>query len=181
MGGGGGQVTKRVDTEEGKWKGWNWRTDGDIMVNGALFVASGEGVEVKYEKAYSVEPKSAVLIDQLTMHAGALGVGGRFVKFQFLFSLLFSSLYFFIFVLTFSFSFSFSLFCFYFWSILMMSLDYFNYHYGPLEFGNFRKCRLNRACFGWASFKKIESRGPKLSFRLAMMPCSSISDSFSHS
>ncbi|XP_050243219.1 probable pectate lyase 12 [Quercus robur] len=71
------EVTKRVDTEEGKWKGWNWRTDGDIMVNGAIFVASGQGVEVKYEKAYSVEPKSAVLIDQLTMHAGALGVGGR--------------------------------------------------------------------------------------------------------
>lgn len=43
------------------------------MVNGAYFVASGEGVEVKYEKAYSVEPKSAVLIDQLTMNAGVLG------------------------------------------------------------------------------------------------------------
>lgn len=49
------------------------------MVNGAFFVASGEGVEVKYEKAYSVEPKSAVLIDQIVMHAGVLGVGGRFV------------------------------------------------------------------------------------------------------
>lgn len=49
------------------------------MVNGAFFVASGEGVEVKYEKAYSVEPKSAVLIDQLIMHAGVLGVGGRLI------------------------------------------------------------------------------------------------------
>ncbi|KAM5559707.1 putative pectate lyase 12 [Rosa sericea] len=71
------EVTKRVDTEEGSWKGWNWRSEGDIMVNGAFFVASGAGVEIKYEKAYSVEPKSAVLIDQLIMHAGALGVGGR--------------------------------------------------------------------------------------------------------
>ena len=44
------------------------------MVNGAFFVASGEGVEVKYEKAYSVEPKSADHIDMITMHSGVLGV-----------------------------------------------------------------------------------------------------------
>ncbi|OIV92169.1 hypothetical protein TanjilG_30810 [Lupinus angustifolius] len=68
------EVTKRVDTEEGMWKGWNWRSEGDIMVNGAFFVASGEEVEVKYEKAYSVEPKSADRISILTMSAGVLGV-----------------------------------------------------------------------------------------------------------
>ncbi|KAF7818669.1 putative pectate lyase 12 [Senna tora] len=68
------EVTKRVDTEEGKWKGWNWRSEGDILVNGAFFVASGEGFEVKYEKAYSIEPKSAEHIDLLIMHAGVLGV-----------------------------------------------------------------------------------------------------------
>ncbi|KAA8516585.1 hypothetical protein F0562_016909 [Nyssa sinensis] len=67
------EVTKRVETGEDKWRGWNWRSEGDIMVNGAFFVASGEGVEVKYEKAYSVEPKSASFIDQLTTHAGVLG------------------------------------------------------------------------------------------------------------
>ncbi|KAL5538407.1 hypothetical protein UlMin_044126 [Ulmus minor] len=71
------EVTKRVETGEGEWKSWNWRSEGDLMVNGAYFVASGEGVEVKYEKAYSVEPKSAVLIDMLTLHAGPLGVGAR--------------------------------------------------------------------------------------------------------
>lgn len=47
------------------------------MVNGAFFVASGAGVEVKYERAFSVEPKSAELIEQLTWHSGVLGVGGR--------------------------------------------------------------------------------------------------------
>ncbi|KAI3687835.1 hypothetical protein L1987_81538 [Smallanthus sonchifolius] len=67
------EVTKRVDTSEEHWKGWNWRSEGDILVNGAFFVASGEGLELKYEKAYSVEPKSAGLIDQLTMNAGVLG------------------------------------------------------------------------------------------------------------
>ncbi|XP_051130454.1 probable pectate lyase 12 [Andrographis paniculata] len=67
------EVTKRVDTAEEKWRGWNWRSDGDVLVNGAFFVASGQGVEVKYEKAYSVEPKSAEYIDQLTLNAGVLG------------------------------------------------------------------------------------------------------------
>ncbi|KAF9680228.1 hypothetical protein SADUNF_Sadunf06G0099500 [Salix dunnii] len=71
------EVTKRVDTAEDEWRGWNWRSEGDILVNGAFFVASGAELEVKYEKAYSVEPKSAVLIDLLIMHSGVLGVGGR--------------------------------------------------------------------------------------------------------
>lgn len=70
---GGRQVTKRVDSDEQKWRNWNWRSDGDILVNGAYFVSSGEGLEVKYEKAYSVEPKSATFIDQLTMNAGVFG------------------------------------------------------------------------------------------------------------
>ncbi|KAG6437314.1 hypothetical protein SASPL_102228 [Salvia splendens] len=39
------EVTKRVDTAEGDWRGWNWRSEGDIMANGAYFVASGQGVE----------------------------------------------------------------------------------------------------------------------------------------
>ncbi|XP_022023793.1 probable pectate lyase 12 isoform X1 [Helianthus annuus] len=67
------KVTKRVETAQEHWKGWNWRSEGDILMNGAFFVASGEGLELKYEKAYSVEPKSAALIDQLTMNAGVLG------------------------------------------------------------------------------------------------------------
>lgn len=71
------EITKRVDTAEDKWRNWNWRSEGDIMVNGAYFVASGDEVEVKYEKAYSVEPKSASYIDQLTMNAGVFGSRGH--------------------------------------------------------------------------------------------------------
>ncbi|CAF2111424.1 hypothetical protein HID58_082113 [Brassica napus] len=71
------EVTKRVETPDGDWKGWNWRSEGDILVNGAFFVASGEGAEMRYEKAYSVDPKSAAFIDQITFHCGVLGVGGR--------------------------------------------------------------------------------------------------------
>ncbi|PON98649.1 Pectate lyase [Trema orientale] len=67
------EVTKRVDTDEGEWTGWNWRTEGDIMVNGAFFVPSGAGLSTQYAKASSVEPKSAALIDQLTSTAGVFG------------------------------------------------------------------------------------------------------------
>nr|CAD1836034.1 unnamed protein product [Ananas comosus var. bracteatus] len=49
-------VTKRVDTEESAWTGWNWRTEGDMMVNGAFFVPSGEGLEAIYAKASSLDP-----------------------------------------------------------------------------------------------------------------------------
>ena len=69
-----------MDTDEGQWTNWNWRTDGDIMVNGAFFVPSGVGLSAQYAKASSVEPKAAGLIDQLTMHAGVLG-GPRYTPF----------------------------------------------------------------------------------------------------
>ena len=68
-----------METEEGEWGGWNWRTEGDMMVNGAFFVPSGEGMEAIYEKASSIDPKSAALVDQLTMGAGVLG-GPRYVR-----------------------------------------------------------------------------------------------------
>ncbi|KAG6475021.1 hypothetical protein ZIOFF_064238 [Zingiber officinale] len=68
-------VTKRVDTAESQWSGWNWRTEGDVLVNGAFFVPSGEGLDAMYAKAESLDPKSATLIDQLTMGAGVLGGG----------------------------------------------------------------------------------------------------------
>ncbi|XP_057734242.1 probable pectate lyase 18 [Arachis stenosperma] len=67
------EVTKRVDTNEGEWSDWNWRTDGDIMVNGAFFVPSGGGMSAQYAEASSVQPKSAVQIDQLTMYSGVFG------------------------------------------------------------------------------------------------------------
>lgn len=72
------QVTKRVDTDEVEWAGWNWRTDGDMLVNGAFFVPSGEGLSTQYAKASSVEPRSAELIDLLTMNAGVIG-GPRYM------------------------------------------------------------------------------------------------------
>ncbi|XP_004494082.1 probable pectate lyase 12 [Cicer arietinum] len=67
------EVTKRVETEQSQWKGWNWRSEGDILINGAFFITSGQSLEIKYEKAFSVEPQSADRILLLTMNAGVLG------------------------------------------------------------------------------------------------------------
>ncbi|KAK9158619.1 hypothetical protein Scep_005193 [Stephania cephalantha] len=67
------EVTKRVDTADRAWANWDWSSTGDILVNGAFFVPSGPGAGAKYSKAYSVEPKSAGLIDRLTMNAGVFG------------------------------------------------------------------------------------------------------------
>ncbi|KAL7583915.1 hypothetical protein Lser_V15G44414 [Lactuca serriola] len=67
------EVTKRVEASEKKWVGWNWRTDGDLMENGAFFVPSGDAFSTMYAKATSTDPKSAFLVDQLTMNAGVFG------------------------------------------------------------------------------------------------------------
>ncbi|KAJ9553692.1 hypothetical protein OSB04_017737 [Centaurea solstitialis] len=66
------EVTKRMEAKDDEWKRWNWRTEGDLMVNGAFFVPSGAEMSTLYDKDSSVPPMSANLINQLTMHAGAL-------------------------------------------------------------------------------------------------------------
>lgn len=77
-------MTKRVDTNEGEWNDWNWRTDGDEMVNGAFFVPSGGGLSAQYAEATSVQAKSAGQIDQLTMYSGVFGDPRYFSLFQLL-------------------------------------------------------------------------------------------------
>lgn len=95
-----------METEEEHWRDWNWRSEGDIMVNGAYFVASGEGLEAKYEKAFSVEPKSVSFIDQLTMNAGVLGSRFAFLHFLSFSFFLFLSLFLFPFTFLFLFFFA---------------------------------------------------------------------------
>ncbi|KAL8090349.1 hypothetical protein AgCh_039717 [Apium graveolens] len=67
------EVTKRLDADQGDWAGWDWRSDGDQMVNGAYFVPSGQGLNDLYTKDSGAEPKSAAMIDRLTSAAGVLG------------------------------------------------------------------------------------------------------------
>ncbi|XP_021750323.1 probable pectate lyase 18 [Chenopodium quinoa] len=67
------EVTRRVESGDKNWASWNWRSEGDIMLNGAFFVPSGNGLTSQYTKASSIAPKSAAAIDQITMYAGAFG------------------------------------------------------------------------------------------------------------
>ncbi|KAL1834885.1 hypothetical protein ACET3Z_004536 [Daucus carota] len=64
------EVTKRL--EVGEWKHWNWRSEGDLMLNGAYFIASGTGSGASYARASSLGAKSASVIGSITSGAGAL-------------------------------------------------------------------------------------------------------------
>ncbi|CAN4100543.1 unnamed protein product [Withania somnifera] len=66
------QVTKREISPESEWKHWNWRTDGDLMLNGAFFVQSGAGASSNYAKASSLSAMSSSLISSIVSDAGAL-------------------------------------------------------------------------------------------------------------
>ncbi|CAJ2670299.1 unnamed protein product [Trifolium pratense] len=66
------EVTKRVDTGEGVWRGWNWRSEGDLLLNGAFFTPSGAGAGASYARASSLGAKSSSLVGTLTSGAGVL-------------------------------------------------------------------------------------------------------------
>ncbi|CAN4099259.1 unnamed protein product [Withania somnifera] len=68
----GKEVTKREISPESEWKHWNWRTDGDLMLNGAFFVQSGAGASSNYAKASSLSAKPSSLISSIVSDAGAL-------------------------------------------------------------------------------------------------------------
>ncbi|XP_059660235.1 probable pectate lyase 8 [Cornus florida] len=66
------EVTKRVELDNGGWKHWNWRSEGDMMLNGAYFTPSGAGAAASYARASSLGAKSSSLVGSLTSGAGAL-------------------------------------------------------------------------------------------------------------
>lgn len=67
------EVTKHEDAPEGEWKKWNWRSEGDLMLNGAFFTLSGAGASSNYAKASSLSARPSSLIGSITMGAGTLG------------------------------------------------------------------------------------------------------------
>ena len=66
------QVTKRVETAASQWKGWNWRSEGDMMLNGAYFTPSGAGASASYARASSLGAKSSAMVASITSGSGAL-------------------------------------------------------------------------------------------------------------
>lgn len=66
------QVTKRVGAGKGEWNQWNWRSQGDLLLNGAYFTSSGAGASSSYARASSLAAKSSSLVGMLTYSSGAL-------------------------------------------------------------------------------------------------------------
>jgi pectate lyase len=66
------QVTKRVDSGASMWKGWNWRSEGDLFLNGAFFTPSGSGASSSYARASSLGAKPSSMVAQITSGAGTL-------------------------------------------------------------------------------------------------------------
>ncbi|XP_010671109.3 probable pectate lyase 5 isoform X2 [Beta vulgaris subsp. vulgaris] len=66
------EVTKRENASEKEWKKWNWRSEGDLFLNGAKFVNSGNESSLLYAKAMSLSARPASLVASMTKKAGVL-------------------------------------------------------------------------------------------------------------
>ncbi|CAF2269603.1 unnamed protein product [Brassica napus] len=67
------EVTKRVETDASEWQKWNWRSEGDLLLNGAFFKASGAEASASYGRASSLAAKPSSMVHTITSTAGALG------------------------------------------------------------------------------------------------------------
>ncbi|KAK8582912.1 hypothetical protein V6N13_069678 [Hibiscus sabdariffa] len=66
------EVTKREAAPRTGWKTWNWRSSGDLMLNGAFFTQSGTIASSNYAKASSLSARPSTLVGSLTSGAGAM-------------------------------------------------------------------------------------------------------------
>ncbi|KAK4773865.1 hypothetical protein SAY87_028884 [Trapa incisa] len=67
------QVTKREYSPESVWKNWLWRSEGDLMMNGAYFVPSGSPkASFPFSKADMISAKPGTYVTRLTRFSGAL-------------------------------------------------------------------------------------------------------------
>ncbi|KAF5190952.1 Pectate lyase [Thalictrum thalictroides] len=65
------EVTKHEDAPESEWKNWNWRSEGDLMLNGAFFTTSGT-LSGSYAKAASFSARPSSIVGSITISAGVL-------------------------------------------------------------------------------------------------------------
>ncbi|MGD7340679.1 hypothetical protein ACQCRO_27635, partial [Ralstonia pseudosolanacearum] len=67
------EVTKRPDATPEQWKHWTWRSEGDLMMNGAFFLDSGNpSIDHNYSKQDMISAKPAAFVTRLTRFSGAL-------------------------------------------------------------------------------------------------------------
>lgn len=66
------EVTKRMFVPESIWRKWTWRSEGDLLLNGAYFRQSGNPHWAKTYKGYPLIPAlPAKNVPHLTKFAGA--------------------------------------------------------------------------------------------------------------
>ncbi|KAL7163949.1 hypothetical protein ACSBR2_039956 [Camellia fascicularis] len=67
------QVTKRETTQD-VWCKWQWRSEGDLMMNGAFFLESGKPLDEKpFTRQQMIKAKPGSYVTRLTRFAGPLG------------------------------------------------------------------------------------------------------------
>ncbi|KAJ9152547.1 hypothetical protein P3X46_026104 [Hevea brasiliensis] len=67
------EVTKRDYATEAEWKNWIWRSEGDMFMNGAFFVQSGQPhMKTKKDRKYMIKAKPGAYATRMTRFAGAL-------------------------------------------------------------------------------------------------------------
>ncbi|KAK4779945.1 hypothetical protein SAY87_016051 [Trapa incisa] len=67
------EVTKREYATKSEWKNWLWRSEGDLMMNKAFFVPSGNPrAAIPFSRADVISAKPGTFVTRLTRFAGAL-------------------------------------------------------------------------------------------------------------
>ncbi|KAG2261382.1 hypothetical protein Bca52824_068461 [Brassica carinata] len=64
-------VTKHEDAPESEWRGWNWRSEGDMLLNGAYFRQSGAELHRHMQELLACARPSS-LVGSITTTAGTL-------------------------------------------------------------------------------------------------------------
>jgi len=67
------EVTKRDYATEDVWKQWTWRSEGDLMQNGAFFRESGSPNTKSFHRKDFIKAKPGTWVRRLTRFAGPLG------------------------------------------------------------------------------------------------------------
>ncbi|GKV22434.1 hypothetical protein SLEP1_g32308 [Rubroshorea leprosula] len=67
------EVTKRDYASQQEWANWPWRSEGDMMVNGAFFVQSGNpDASKKFSSEFMIKAYPATMVPLLTKYSGSL-------------------------------------------------------------------------------------------------------------
>lgn len=67
------EITKRDFSPESEWKNWIWKSQNDLMVNGAHFIESGPPFDKsKFQIGDLIEAKPGSFVTELTRMSGAL-------------------------------------------------------------------------------------------------------------